>query len=83
MMVEVTGFEPAAFASRTQRSTKLSHTSTLAITELIIPIYSEKSKRLFSINQIISEESYNSPGRPHRKGNREFFAHIDFFPKRE
>lgn len=27
-LVEVTGFEPAASASRTQRSTKLSHTST-------------------------------------------------------
>ena len=26
-MVEVTGLEPAASASRTQRSTKLSHTS--------------------------------------------------------
>ena len=26
-MVEVTGFEPATSASRTQRSTKLSHTS--------------------------------------------------------
>jgi hypothetical protein len=26
-MVEVTGFEPAASASRTQRSTKLSYTS--------------------------------------------------------
>ena len=28
-MVEVAGFEPVAFASRTQRSTKLSHTSRL------------------------------------------------------
>ena len=27
-MVEATGFEPAASASRTQRSTKLSHAST-------------------------------------------------------
>ena len=27
LLVEVTGFEPAASASRTQRSTKLSHTS--------------------------------------------------------
>ena len=27
LMVEVTGLEPAASASRTQRSTKLSHTS--------------------------------------------------------
>ena len=30
-MVEATGFEPAASASRTQRSTKLSHASTYII----------------------------------------------------
>ena len=31
IMVEVTGFEPAASASRTQRSTKLSHTSIFSL----------------------------------------------------
>ena len=34
LVVEVTGLEPAASASRTQRSTKLSHTSS---TQIIIP----------------------------------------------
>ena len=35
-MVEVTGLEPAASASRTQRSTKLSHTSYYKIHSIII-----------------------------------------------
>ena len=38
-MVEATGFEPAASASRTQRSTKLSHAS---IFNFFIPKFHEK-----------------------------------------
>ena len=34
--IEVTGFEPATSASRTQRSTKLSHTSMIGVMKLKI-----------------------------------------------
>ncbi len=43
-VVEVTGFEPATSASRTQHSTKLSHTSK---TLTIIALFLTKVKRNF------------------------------------
>ena len=37
IVVEVTGLEPAASASRTQRSTKLSHTSFFCFSQPSVP----------------------------------------------
>ena len=52
-MVEATGFEPAASASRTQRSTKLSHASTYIKLNtnvlIIILTLSGKVKLIFEI----------------------------------
>ncbi len=38
-VVEATGFEPTASASRTQRSTKLSHASTFIVSNLTLILY--------------------------------------------
>ena len=48
-MVEVTGFEPATSASRTQRSTKLSHTSLFneSYYNTLFPALQERIKKYF------------------------------------
>ena len=45
-VVEVTGFEPATFASRTQRSTKLSHTSKKSVSENNNNYYNTESGKI-------------------------------------
>ena len=45
-MVEVTGLEPAASASRTQRSTKLSHTSISCVRNIVYDYKHKMSSQL-------------------------------------
>ena len=64
-MVEVTGFEPAASASRTQRSTKLSHTS---FTTLVIIILSQRALVKINYNFLaVKKEAYFTPPFPFLK----------------
>ena len=44
-VVEVTGLEPTASASRTQRSTKLSHTSIYAASNTALILYNINQKK--------------------------------------
>ena len=48
-LVEVTGLEPTASASRTRRSTKLSHTSKIFMIIIIIHIFGILARDFFEI----------------------------------
>ena len=59
-MVEVTGLEPAASASRTQRSTKLSHTS-ISCVRIILYDFKQQMSSLFLQNKTTTCSSCLAP----------------------